>query len=165
MLTKSRHVNIEFVGLCVLVCVCVCVCVCCAVLCCVVLCCVLDNIQHKNNYLETCCNYINNCPTRCNTKQSIYYSASSLYMFRLSTTPIIRSTQNSNCSFQYCSYLSPTWPTWPRWRELPAQINMTCTGGCSYIFVYSWWWVWLTAETCNIWGNNRGRKIKIFNSR
>jgi len=25
--------------------------------------------------------YINNCPTRCNTKQSIYYSASTLYMF------------------------------------------------------------------------------------
>ena len=38
--------------------------------------------------------YINNCPTRCNTKQSIYYSGSSLYMFRVSTTPVIRSTQN-----------------------------------------------------------------------
>ena len=30
--------------------------------------------------------YINNYPTRCNTKQSIYYSASSLYMVRMSTT-------------------------------------------------------------------------------
>jgi len=37
--------------------------------------------------------YINNCPTRCNAKQSIYYSASSIYMFRVSTTPIIRSKQ------------------------------------------------------------------------
>ena len=37
--------------------------------------------------------FINNCPTRRNTKQSIYSSASSLYMFRVSTTPIIRSTQ------------------------------------------------------------------------
>jgi len=27
--------------------------------------------------------YINICPTRCNTRQSIYYSASSLYMFRV----------------------------------------------------------------------------------
>jgi len=36
--------------------------------------------------------YINNCPTRCNTNQSIYYSASSLFMFRVSTAPIIRST-------------------------------------------------------------------------
>ena len=59
--------------------------------------------------------YINNCPTRCNTKQSIYYSASSRYMFRVSTTPIIRSTQNCNCSIWYwsyilCSYLPPMWP-------------------------------------------------------
>jgi len=60
--------------------------------------------------------YINNCPTRCNTKQSIYYFASSLYMFRVSTTPIIRSTQNCNYSLRYwsyflCSYLPPTWPS------------------------------------------------------
>jgi hypothetical protein len=60
--------------------------------------------------------YINNCPTRCNTKQSIYYSASSLYMFRAPTIPIIRSTQNCNFSLRYwsyflCSYLPPTWPT------------------------------------------------------
>jgi len=60
--------------------------------------------------------YINGCPTRCNTKQSIYYSASSLYMFQVSTTPIIRSTQNCNYSLRYwsyflCSYLPPTWPT------------------------------------------------------
>ena len=60
--------------------------------------------------------YINNCPTRCSTKQSICYSASSLYMFRVSTTPIIRSTQNCNYSLRYwscflCSYLPPTWPS------------------------------------------------------
>ena len=48
--------------------------------------------------------YINNCPTRCNTKRSIYYSASSLYMFRVSTTPIIRRTQNSNYSLRYWPY-------------------------------------------------------------
>jgi len=47
--------------------------------------------------------YLNNCRTRCNTKQSIYYSASSLYMFRVSTTPIIRSTQNCNYSLRYWS--------------------------------------------------------------
>ena len=55
------------------------------------------------------------CPTRCNTKQSIYYSASSVYMFRVPTTPFIWSTQNCNYSLQYwsyflCSYLPPTWP-------------------------------------------------------
>jgi len=31
--------------------------------------------------------YINNCSMRWDTKQSICYSASSLYMFRMSTTP------------------------------------------------------------------------------
>jgi len=45
--------------------------------------------------------YVNNCTTRCNRKQSIYCSASSLYVFRVSTTPIIRSTQNCNYSLRY----------------------------------------------------------------
>ena len=71
--------------------------------------------------------FLNNCPTRCNTQQSIYYSASSLYMFRVLTTPIIRSTQNCNYSLRYwsyflCSYLPATWPkAWPRRREVAAQ--------------------------------------------
>jgi len=61
--------------------------------------------------------YINNCPTRRNTKQSIYYSASSRYMFRVSTTPVISSTQNCNYSLRYwsyflCSYLPPTWSSY-----------------------------------------------------
>jgi hypothetical protein len=49
---------------------------------------------------------INNCPTRCNTTQSIYYSPGSLYMFRVSATPIIRSTQNCNYSLRYCAATS-----------------------------------------------------------
>ena len=76
--------------------------------------------------------YINNCPTRCNTKQSIYYSASSLYMFRVSNTPIIRSTQNCNYSLRYCSYLLPTWPS-----LVTLEGGSCSTGGCSYSFVYS----------------------------
>jgi len=57
-------------------------------------------------YLWFCASliYINNCPTRCDTKQSIYYSASSLYTFRVSTTPIIKSTQNCNYSLRYWSF-------------------------------------------------------------
>ena len=47
--------------------------------------------------------YNNSCPTRCNTNQYIYYSASSLCMFRVSTTPIIRSTQNCHYSLRYWS--------------------------------------------------------------
>ena len=66
--------------------------------------------------------YSNNCPTRCNTKQSIYYSASSIYMFRVSITPIIRSTQNWNYSLRYwsyflCSCLPPTWPSYTHHQE------------------------------------------------
>ena len=94
--------------------------------------------------------YINNCPMRCNTKQSIYYSAGSLYMFRVSTTPIIRSTQNCNYSLRYWlyflwSHLPPTWPSLVT-EGGGCTKNMTNTGSCSYSFVY-WWWVWLTAET------------------
>ena len=55
---------------------------------------------------------------RWNTKQSIYYYASSLYMFRVPITPIIMSTQNCNYSlrhwpfFFFCSYLLPTCPSY-----------------------------------------------------
>jgi len=80
-------------------------------------------------------NYINNCPTRCNTKQSIYYSANSLCMFRVSTTPIIRSTQNRNYSLRYWSYFCAA--TYLQ----RGQASLASTGGCSYNFVYSWWWV------------------------
>jgi len=142
---------------------------------------------------------INNCPTRCNTKQSIYYSASSLYVFRVSITPIIRTTQNFKYSFQYWSYflfsyLPPTWSslatlevgnrTVPEalvtvlctpdngcdWNTKPVKWslatlegvscikNMISTGGYSYSFVYSWWWVWLTPETCTVkFGHVGGR--------
>jgi len=66
--------------------------------------------------------YINNRPTRCNTKQSTYYSANSLYMFRVSTTPSL---------------------AWPRPREVAAQkiwpvteavVTILCTpdDGCGW---------------------------------
>jgi len=51
-------------------------------------------------------NLFNNSPTRCNTKQSTYYSASSLYMFRVLNTTIVRSTQNCNYSLRYCAATS-----------------------------------------------------------
>jgi len=78
---------------------------------------------------------INNCPTTCNTKQSIYYhSASSLYVFRVPTTPIIRSTQNCNYNLRYWSYFCAV-NGHVGGRQL--YNNMTSTEGCSYIFVYS----------------------------
>ena len=80
--------------------------------------------------------YMNHCPTRCNTKQSIYYSARSLCMFRVPTTPIIRSTQNSNHSLRYWLYFLLAWP---RWREVAAPVpeavvTVLCTpdDGCGW---------------------------------
>jgi len=49
--------------------------------------------------------------------KAVYYSAGSVYMFRVSTNV-------ANLA-------------WPRWREVAAQKNMTITGGCSYSFVFS----------------------------
>jgi hypothetical protein len=73
---------------------------------------VKENISHvTTNIFHT-----NNCPTRCNKKQCIYNFASSLYMFRVSATPIIRSTQNCNYNLRYCvaTYLQ-------HWSEVAAQ--------------------------------------------
>ena len=36
--------------------------------------------------------------------KAVYYSVDSLYIFRVSTTPIIRSTQNCNYSLRYWSF-------------------------------------------------------------
>ena len=55
--------------------------------------------------------YINNCP-RCNTKQSIYYSASSLYMFRVSTT-------------HPSSGVAKLGLAWPRWTYITVQRDAT----------------------------------------
>jgi len=65
-----------------------------------------------------------------------------------------------------CSYLPTTWPKyWSYFLCSQAQRgqarlvtleggsctkNMTSTGGCSYSFVCSWWWVWLKPETCRV---------------
>ena len=70
--------------------------------------------------------YINNCPTRCNTKQSIYYSASSLYVFWVSTTPPVLQLSPSVGQVSLATLEGGS-----------CTKNMTSTGGCSYSFVYS----------------------------
>ena len=80
--------------------------------------------------------YINNRPTRCKTKQSIYYSASSLYMFRVSNTPIITSIQNCNYSLRYwsyflCSYLPPT------------RLSLATLEGPLLIYIYIYIYIYL----------------------
>jgi len=92
---------------------------------------------------------------RYNTKQSVYYSARSMYMFRVSTTPIIN-TQNRNYSLRYSSWCAVQLPPSNVAKSLATleggscTKNMTSTGGCSYSFVYSCWWMWLTPETCRV---------------
>jgi len=85
-------------------------------------------IPKATNTLRICNTYINNSSTRCNTKQSVYYSAGSLYMFRVSTAPI---------SMHHASTSLQRGQAWPRWREVDAQHSMASTKGCSYSFVYS----------------------------
>jgi len=63
--------------------------------------------------------------TNTNTEQSIYYSSSSLYMFRVSTTPIIRSTQNCNYSLRYWSYCAVQLP--PSNVAKLAVVTVLCT--------------------------------------
>jgi len=93
--------------------------------------------------------FINNCPTRCNTKQSIYYSASSLYRFRVSTTSGVHKTLTAT---SVTVQLPPSKrdQVWPRLEGGSFTKNMTSAGGCSYSFVYSWWWVWLKSEICRV---------------
>ena len=71
---------------------------------------------------------INNFPTRCNTKHSIYYSVSSLYMFPVSTTPIIRSTQNCNYSLPYCAATSHQQDATQSSLFIILQVHCTCFG-------------------------------------
>jgi len=97
----------------------------------------------------------------CSWKQCIYYSASSLYIFRVSTTPIIRSTQNCNYNLRYWLCCAVQLPpsnvaklgigvlVWPRWREVAAQ-KIWPVPKAVVSFVSSWWWVWLTPETCRV---------------
>ena len=35
-------------------------------------------------------------------------------------------------------------------KEGSCNDNMTCTGGCRYSLMYSWWWVWKAPETCTV---------------
>ena len=65
--------------------------------------------------LRTSLIYINNIQ-RDATQSSLFIILQGHYMFRVSTTHNIRSTQNCNYSLRYwsyflCSYLPPTWPS------------------------------------------------------
>jgi len=84
--------------------------------------------------------YINNFPMRCNTKQSVYYSARSLYMLQCQPHPssgLYKTiTAESGTGHIFCA--AATWPSWPRWREVASQkiwpvpeavVTVLCTPG------------------------------------
>ena len=65
---------------------------------------------------------------------------------------LIRITRNCNYSLRYCAAASLQ-----RGQDSLATLEggrcikiMTITGGCSYSFVYSCSWAWLTPETCRV---------------
>jgi len=72
----------------------------------------------------------NNCPTRCNTKQS----ASSIHMFQVSTTSIISSTQNCNYSLRYSSYFCAATSLQ---RGQATKPIIRSTQNCNYSLQYS----------------------------
>jgi len=88
--------------------------------------------------------YIYNCPTRCNTKQSIYYSASSVYMFGCQPHPssgVHRTvtTASGTGNIFLCNYLPPTWPSLAtleggRCTVPEAVVTVLCTpdDGCGW---------------------------------
>jgi len=53
------------------------------------------------------------------------------------------------CRITYLSNnLPPAWPNLATLEERCCSDAVTCTRGCSYSFMYSWWWVRWTPEIC-----------------
>ena len=78
------------------------------------------------------------------------FTAKSLYVFRASIAPIIRSTKNCHCSNGARTFLQHGLIK-PRWRKVVPPLRiMTCTRGCSYSFLYVRWWAQWTPETCRV---------------
>ena len=100
-----------------------------------------DSANLKGDFLCLCFHasliYISNCPTRCNTKHSIYYSASSHYRFRVSSTPIIRSTQivtTASGTASLATLEGGTWSCTKIWPVPEAVVTVLCTpdDGCGW---------------------------------
>jgi len=97
----------------------------------------------------------NNCPTRCKNIQFIYI-CKLLYMFRMVSPPIIRSSYHCTYSIwhywdRYC-YLSWTWLD----GNCSHLVTFATDGSnglinaryCRYSDMSSWWWEEIPSETC-----------------
>ena len=76
-------------------------------------------------------------------RSQFYCTAGLLYMFWVLSTHIIRSTLN-------CITASGTGHIIVAATFGSCNDNMTCTGGCRYSLMYSWWWAWKAPETCRV---------------
>jgi len=89
---------------------------------------------------------VNNCPKNA-TIYSLLYFCKVLYMFRVITPPIIRSTYNCNYSIWHRLYCLPL--SWRRWNwkfkiSTTAEVSRDCLTSarcCNYSYMCSWWWV------------------------
>ena len=97
-----------------------------------------------------CIAHLYNCTTRCNTKQSIYYSEVPSTCFGCQPHPSSgvhkTVTAASGTGHIFCGQVS-----------LATLEGGTCTQkiwpvpeAVVTVFVYTWWWVWLTPEICRV---------------
>jgi hypothetical protein len=87
------------------------------------------------------------------TMYSLLYFFTLLYMFRVVTPPIIRSTYNSNYNIWHWSNFGKC----SVWSQLNMRVmdpsdqtsrSLTSARCCNYSYMCSWWWVELPPETC-----------------
>ena len=90
------------------------------------------------------------------TIYSLLYFCKLLYMFRVLTPPIIRSTYNCNYSISY-------WSTRLSIAE-GSRDGLTSTRCCNYSYMCSWWWVELPPETCRASSLQKYNKLYIVAS-
>jgi hypothetical protein len=93
------------------------------------------------------------------TVYSLLYFCKLLYMLRVVTPPIIRSTYNRNYSIWHWSNRPCYVPLWWRgWNGSSSSNLFTIAEGsrdgltrarcCNYGYMCSWWWMELPPETC-----------------
>jgi hypothetical protein len=87
------------------------------------------------------------------TIHSLLYFCKLLFMFRVVTPPIIRSTYNCNYTIWYWSnrlcYLPLSWKVWNISTIAEgSRAGLTSTRCCNYSYMCSWWWVELPPEVC-----------------
>jgi len=101
---------------------------------------------------------------------TVYYISvnCSLYMFRVVTPPIIRSTYNCNHGICYWSNLLCNLPlSWSSYSTTTenSRDGLTSARCSNYSYMCSWWWVDLPPEICKASSLQKYNKLYIVSSR